>query len=46
MEAGLRPGAKATELPPDPNVGARVLDSTQLTAADADLSAFTALNAA
>ena len=26
---GLRPGAKATETPPDPNVGAPVLDSTQ-----------------
>ena len=28
MGAGLRPGAKATEQPPDPNVGAPVLDST------------------
>ena len=30
MGAGLRPGAKATETPPDPNVGAPVLDSTAL----------------
>ena len=29
MGAGLRPGAKATETPPDPNVGAPVLDSTR-----------------
>ena len=28
MGAGLRPEAKATESPPDPNVGAPVLDST------------------
>ena len=28
MGAGLRPGAKATEQPPDPNSGAPVLDST------------------
>ena len=28
MGAGLRPEAKATEPPPDPNVGAPVLDST------------------
>ena len=28
MGAGLRPGAKATESPPDPTVGAPVLDST------------------
>ena len=28
MGAGLRPGAKATELPPDPYAGAPVLDST------------------
>ena len=46
MGAGLRPGAKATETPPDPNVGAPVLDSTQLTAADTDLPVFAALNAA
>ena len=29
MGAGLRPGAKATEPPPDPNTGAPVLDSTR-----------------
>ena len=28
MGAGLRPRAKATESPPDPNVGAPALDST------------------
>ena len=28
MGAGLRPGAKAPESPPDPNVGAPALDST------------------
>jgi len=28
MGAGLRPGAKATEQPPDPTTGAPVLDST------------------
>ena len=28
MGAGLRPGAKATEMPPDPTTGAPVLDST------------------
>ena len=28
MGAGLRPGAKAPEQPPDPNAGAPVLDST------------------
>ena len=31
MGAGLRPEAKATESPPDPNVGAPVLDSTAVT---------------
>ena len=28
MGAGLRPGAKAPDKPPDPNAGAPVLDST------------------
>ena len=28
MGAGLRPGVKAPESPPDPNVGAPALDST------------------
>ena len=28
MGAGLRPGAKATDQPPDPNAGAPVSDST------------------
>ena len=28
MGAGLRPGAKATDKPPDPDAGAPVLDST------------------
>ncbi len=29
MEAGLRPGAKATEWPPDPKAGAPPADPTQ-----------------
>ena len=41
--AGLRPGAKATEPPPDPTVGAPVLDSTRFTAADAEVAVFAAL---
>ena len=32
MAAGLRPTAKAAELPPEPNVRAPVLDPTRLTA--------------
>lgn len=31
MAAGLRPTAKAAELPPEPNVRAPVLDPTRLT---------------
>ena len=38
MGAGLRPGAKATELPPDPYTGAPAPDSTQKMEWDLDLS--------
>ena len=30
MGAGLRPGAKATDKPPDPEASAPVLDSTEI----------------